>query len=146
MPFRVNYRNISGFFLHSFFLFHRHYTTFIFLSQQEMHNPLFLVYRKSVSGNASPHRKHWTGKRSRCAGAESGTDPGEVNLWKVFLFFGIIITASRGLPPSIPASLCSDPAAPSLSDLPLTSESTRRTLYISFMVCAIHAICSPCIR
>lgn len=145
MPFRANYRNISGFFLRSFFLFHRHYTTFMFLSQQEMHNPLFFVYRKSVSGNASPHWKHWTGKRARCAGAESVTDLGEENLWKVFLIFGIIITARRGLPPSMPASLWSDRAVPPLSDLPLTSVSTRRTLYISFMVCAIHAICSPCI-
>ena len=36
--------------------YHRHWGIFVF--QQVMHNPLFFVEMKSVTGNVSPHRKH----------------------------------------------------------------------------------------
>jgi len=64
------------FFCGVFFFFIDIYATLIFISQQEIHIPLFFVYSKSASGNASPHRTHCTGNRSRSPIAESGPDFG----------------------------------------------------------------------
>jgi len=40
------------------FVFIEIYYSMIFFSQQEIHKPLFFVYRNSVTGNLSLHLKH----------------------------------------------------------------------------------------
>jgi len=93
-----------------------------------MHNPLFFVYRKSITGKSSPHRMHRIDGIYRCAGAFADAGPGYMNCSGCPPTFAIVVAASRELVPVVVASLhCGRAAAPAVSLLLSDGEWIRRT-------------------